>query len=181
MNNASSNFKWNGRPSVIKHLFLAFKFLNMTTIKNLLFWNSFSCWSILSLTWAFGSFWNHSLQSPIHSLLRDWKKRSFIVTGTTQVFPMSNHLCYHLYFKNMNTSRKFWSYTNLIDSLNSGWKGRTLHPPPIWKPIVMNRDIVVIRINDTVGAASFRLLIPTNNFPFRWGEGGDGNYKKVHK
>ena len=45
----------------------------------------------------------------------------------------------------------------------------------------MNRDIVVIRIIDTVGAASFRLLIPTNNFPFRRGEGGDGNYKKVHK
>ena len=124
MNNASSYFTLNWRPSVIKHLFLAFKFLNMTTIKNLLFWNSFFCWSILSLTSAF---WNHSLQSPVHSLLRDWKKRSFIVTATTQVFPMSNHLCYHLYFKNMNTSSKFWSYTNLIDSLNSAWKGRTLN------------------------------------------------------
>ena len=37
MNNASSYFKLNGRPSVIKHLFLEFKFLNMTTMKNLHF------------------------------------------------------------------------------------------------------------------------------------------------
>ena len=51
--------------TVIKHLFLEFKFFNMTTIKNLHFWNSSSCCSILPLTRTFCSFWNHSLQCPI--------------------------------------------------------------------------------------------------------------------
>ena len=38
-----------------------------------------------------------------------------------------------------------------------------------------------------VGAANFRVLIPTNKFPFRaispakWNFMGDGNYKKIHK
>ena len=37
MSNTSTYFKLNGRPSVIKHLFLEYKFLNMTTMKNLHF------------------------------------------------------------------------------------------------------------------------------------------------
>ena len=78
----------------IKHLFLEFEFFHMTTIKNLHFWNSFSYCSILLLTWTFSSFWNHSLQSPTHSWLLDWKKCSFTVTATDQAFPKSNHLCY---------------------------------------------------------------------------------------
>ena len=92
--------------TVIKHLFPEFKFLNMTARKNLYFWNSSSCCSILPLTWIFCSFWNHSLQSPIHSLLLDWKKRSFTLTATTQAFPMSNHLCYSQMIKR---SKKRWS------------------------------------------------------------------------
>ena len=38
-----------------------------------------------------------------------------------------------------------------------------------------------------VGAANFRVPIPTNKFPFRaispakWYFMGDGNYKKIHK
>ena len=92
--------------TVIKHLFPEFKFLNMTVRKNLYFWNSSSCCSILPLTWIFCSFWNHSLQSPIHSLLLDWKKRSFTLTATTQAFPMSNHLCYSQMIK---CSKKRWS------------------------------------------------------------------------
>ena len=65
----------------------------------------------------------------------------------------------------------------------------------------MNWDIIVIRKNNTemqfkynlniiygkAGAANFRVLIPTNKFPFRaispakWNFMGDRNYKKIHK
>ena len=41
MNNTSIYFKLNGRPSVIKHLFLEYKFLNLTTMKNLHFSKQF--------------------------------------------------------------------------------------------------------------------------------------------
>ena len=59
----------------------------------------------------------------------------------------------------------------------------------------MKWDIIVIRIIQKyiniiygrVGAANFRVLIPTNKFPFRaispakWNFMGDRNYKKIHK
>ena len=44
-------------------------------------------------------------------------------------------------------------------------------------------NIIYVR----VGAANFRVLIPTNKFPFRaifpakWNFMGDRNYKKIHK
>ena len=60
----------------------------------------------------------------------------------------------------------------------------------------MNWDIIVIKriiqkyiniIYGRIGAANFRVLMPTNEFPFRaislakWNFMGDGNYKKIHK
>ena len=41
MNNTSTYFKLNGRPSVIKYLFLEYKFLNLTTMENLHFLKQF--------------------------------------------------------------------------------------------------------------------------------------------
>ena len=41
MNNTSTYFKLNGRPSVIKHLFLEYKFLNLTTMEILHFLKQF--------------------------------------------------------------------------------------------------------------------------------------------
>ena len=47
----------------------------------------------------------------------------------------------------------FFIYTNLIDFLNSLWKGLTLKLPtpllPKWKSKAMNSDIIVIRKNNT--------------------------------
>ena len=42
----------------IKHFILEFKFLNMTKMENLRFWNNFSYCSILRLTWTFAGSWN---------------------------------------------------------------------------------------------------------------------------
>ena len=52
----------------------------------------------------------------------------------------------------MKINGKISSYTNLIDFLNSGWKGLTLElptpAPPKWKSKAMNWDIIVIRKNN---------------------------------
>ena len=80
----------------------------------------------------------------------------------------------------MEINGKIWSYSNLIDILNKGWKGLTLElpttPPLKWKSKAMNWDIIVIEriiqkyiniIYNGVGAANFMVLIPKNKFPFR--------------
>ena len=53
----------------------------------------------------------------------------------------------------MKINGKISSYTNLIDFLNSEWKGLTLESPNLphikWKSKAMNSDITVIRKNNT--------------------------------
>ena len=66
----------------------------------------------------------------------------------------------------MKINGKISSYTNLIDFLNSGWKGhRTIElptpPPPKWKSKAMNWDIIVIRKNNTEMQFKYNLNIIT--------------------
>ena len=100
----------------------------------------------------------------------------------------------------MKIKGKISSYSNLIDFLNSVWKGLTLEPPtpPLlienpkwWTGILQQSEIIVQKyiniIYNKIGAANSWVSIPTNKWPFsaispaKWNFMGDRNYKKIHK